>query len=334
MSWPLAGRTMLFDVINHRWSEWILSELEIDDSKLSRTLSSGSVVGKVGSSIANDLGVADGMLVVAGGHDQPCCALGAGVVSAGRAVYGMGTVECITPAFDKPVFNEKLKQSNLCTYDYTVTPMYTTVAYSLTGGNALKWFKDTFEESTIEEAKKTGRDVYDILMERLPSLPSDLLVLPYLTPSGTPYFDTKVPGAILGIRLSTDKYDILKALLEGVTMEMRLNLAMLDEAGLSVNELVVTGGSAKSKILLQLKADILGRPIYRPEVTEGGCLGAALLACSSHTNSDIRELAASWVRMKDVFEPNDKYAAIYDEKFAHYRELYPTIKNIVNERNS
>jgi xylulokinase len=328
MSWPLAGRTMLFDVRKHEWSRTILDAIGLELSKLPRTLPSGSIVGRVPENVCKELGLAVDTIVVAGGHDQPCGAFGAGIRRPGTAVYSIGTVECITPAFPEPVFDSKLFLNNLCTYDYTVPGMYTTVAFCLTGGNLLKWFRDEFGQTELEEAKRTGQNAYTLLLKQMPSNPTSLLVLPYFTPSGTPYFDTTTKGAILGLRLTTERGEILRALLEGVTFEMRLNLKILHESGIGVRELVAIGGGAQSRDWLQLKADVLGTPIKTVAVTEAGCLGAAMLACAAETKEDIDSLATKWVRVTGEIIPNTSNAEYYDSMFENYLRLYPGIKSL------
>jgi len=115
IGWSLAGRTMLFDVRKHQWSEEILNAIDLSADKLARPLPSGEKAGQIKQSITTELNLAEGAFVVTGGHDQPCGALGAGVTQPGDAVYATGTVECITPAFSEPVFSEQLRNSNLCT---------------------------------------------------------------------------------------------------------------------------------------------------------------------------------------------------------------------------
>lgn len=327
ISWPLAGRTMLFDVRKHAWSEEILNTVGLDASKLARPLASGEIVGKLPSRTARDLGLSDDVTVVAGGHDQPCCALGAGVASADRAVYGIGTVECITPAFAEPIFGDELMRNNLCTYDFTVRGMYTTVAYSLTGGNLLQWFRDELGQQEVQEASLTGVSAYDILLREMASEPTSLIVLPYFTPSGTPYFDTETKGAILGLRLTTKRSEILRALLEGVTFEMRLNLDILERSGVPVRELTATGGGASNRKWIQLKADVLNRPISIAEVTEAGCMGAAMLACAAVSGEDVTSIAQRWVRLTDIVEPDVQRAERYTQMFSEYLRLYPMISN-------
>ena len=80
--------------------------------------------------------------------------------------------------------------------------MYTTVLFSLTGGNLLRWFRDQWGQPEVAEAARTGADPYELLTQAMAAEPTDLMVLPYFTPSGTPYFDAEVPGAILGLRLA------------------------------------------------------------------------------------------------------------------------------------
>jgi xylulokinase len=327
ISWPLAGRTMLFNIRTHRWDKRILHAIDLDPMKLAMPNPSGSVVGAIPVRIAAELGLPERVLVAAGGHDQPCGALGAGVVEPGEAMYASGTVECICPAFEQLRLDQRLLRANLCTYDFTVPGMYTTVLFSLTGGNLLRWFRDQWGQPELAEAARSGADVYDLLTRSMATEPTELTVLPYFTPSGTPYFDADVPGAILGLRLTTTRGQVLRALIEGVAMEMRLNLDILLESGLAVRQLCAIGGGAKSRSLVQLKADVLNRPITTLAVTEAACLGAAVLACAAHTGASPRDVAHRWVKRVASVDPDARRAAYYDQRFLAYRELYPAMRD-------
>jgi xylulokinase len=326
MGWPLAGRTMLFDVVDHTWNPEILELAGIGPEQLSRPLQSGSVAGYVNKEIARGLNLSEKTFIVTGGHDQVCSALGAGVTEPGIAVYASGTVECITPAFERPVFTEELRKNNLCTYDHAVPGMYATVAFSLTGGNLLKWFRDEFGAAETELAGKTGKDPYELLLNQLPEEPTRLLVLPYFTPSGTPYFDVSVKGAILGLDLSVTREEILKALLEGIAFEIRLNLKILKQSGYEVKELRVIGGGARSAVHVQLKADVTGMPVTIPGVTEAGCMGVAMLAKAAFTQQNVRQIAQEWVRPVSTAEPRQQDH--YKAKFEMYKDLYPVLKQV------
>lgn len=326
ISWPLAGRTMMFNVRTHQWDDDILASVGLNRGQLARAVPSGTVVGTIPDGIAEELGLPKNVPVVAGGHDQPCGALGAGVVEPGLAMYATGTVECICPAFDRPIIDDNLFHNNLCTYDHTVQGMYTTVLFSLTGGNLLRWFRDEWGQPEVQQAEQSGADVYDLLIDAMADEPTELFTLPYFTPSGTPYFDAKVPGAILGLRLGTRRGQVLRALLEGIALEMRLNVDILERAGLEIREFRAIGGGAKNQTLTQLKADVLNRPITTMAVTEAGCLGVAMLACAAESGATPRELVDAWVKPTSVVEPHPGRASVYDERFGAYKEIYPLMR--------
>ncbi len=331
MGWPLAGRTMLFDVTAHRWSEEILGMAGLRNEQLARPLRSGSFAGKIPAAVASELGLRTGALVVTGGHDQVIGALGAGVTRPGIAMYATGTVECITPGFNEAVFSPELQKSNLCTYDHALPDMYATVAFSLTGGNILTWFRDQFGAAELAQAEKTGVSAYELLLGAADKKPARAIVLPYFSPSGTPHFDARVAGAILGLRLSTTRGEMIRALLEGVAFEMRLNLDILERAGCRVQELRAIGGGARSPFWNQLKADVVGKPIAVPAVTEAGCMGAAMLACAADTGAPARDLAQAWVKCDSAVEPDPALADWYTERFNLYRQIYPAIKSIAEK---
>ena len=108
ISWSLAGRTMLFDVRKHEWNMDILDKVGLRPDQLARPQPSGKIVGTIDKSLIQDLNLAENAFVVTGGHDQPCGALGSGITNPGMAMYATGTVECITPAVNEPIFSEDL----------------------------------------------------------------------------------------------------------------------------------------------------------------------------------------------------------------------------------
>ena len=321
MGWPLAGRTMLFDVKEHVWSREILAALELDPGKLARPLPSGGVAGTLSAAIAAELGLPHGVKVVCGGHDQTIGALGAGVIDEGTAMYAAGSVECLCPVVPRLTLSETLCRNNLCCYDYSLPGRYTSVAYSLTGSNLLQYFKE-----------QLGREVsYAELVEEMPEAPTGLLTLPYFTPSGTPYFDTRTPGAVLGWRLSTSRGELLKALLEGIALEMKLNLSLLEDSGMRIERLIATGGGSRNRRLVQLKADVLNRSIACIEVTEAGCLGAARLAQSAVTGVPVENLVRQTLKSGPVIDPDPVRVALYRDKFALYQQFYAGIKKLSGE---
>jgi xylulokinase len=326
ISWPMAGRTMLFDVIKHEWSKEILDTVGLTAEKLATPIAPGEIAGTIDLNFGKKLGFKNPVVMVAGGHDQTCGALGAGVTEPGMCMYATGTVECFCPMLEKPSFSEDLQKNNLCCYDYTIKGQYTTVAYSLTGGNILRWMRDEFGESEIAKAEATGQNPYSILLDAMPHSPTDLLVLPYFSATGTPYFDTKAKGAIVGIQLTTTKGEITKALLEGVALEMKLNLELMEKSGMKIHTFIATGGGTRNDIWTQLKADVLNKKIMVRDVNEAGCYGAALLACKAIENKPINQLLKQQKGETKIFIPNAENARLYDKKFESYKKMYHSLK--------
>jgi len=279
--------------------------------------------------VAKELGLPKETLVVTGGHDQPCGALGAGVIKPGITMDAIGTVECITPAFQKPVINRKMLSNRFCCYPHVVPNQYVTVAFNFTGGSLLRWYRDQFGEKEVEIAQKTGQDVYDSLVQKISKEPSSLFILPHFTTTGTPYFDHHSRGAILGLALATTKPEVTKAILEGISYEIRLNIELLAQSGISVQEIRAIGGGAKSDIWLQIKSDLFGRKILSLNVTEAASLGVALLAgWAVGEYKSLEEAVKQTVKIKKTFQPNLKNKRIYDQKFKIYRQIYPLLKDL------
>lgn len=318
MGWPLAGRTMLFDVKNHVWSKDILDALELEEKQFARPLPSGSIAGIISSGVAAGLGLPPEVKVVTGGHDQTIAALGAGAVEEGTAMYAAGSVECLCPVLSSLTLSPELYRNNLCCYDYSLPGCYASVAYSLTGSNLLQYFRDQFAENCS----------YEALLEQMPSAPTSLMALPYFTPSGTPYFDAETPGALLGWRLTTSRGEVLKALLESVALEMKLNLALLENSGIKINRLLATGGGSRNPILLQLKADVLNKPITHLDINEAGCLGAARLAQSTDQGIALKDMMNSVRKPELEIYPDPDRAGQYHKKFADYQTFYEGIKRL------
>jgi xylulokinase len=326
----LAGRTMLFDVLNHQWSNDILDAVGLPAGKLAIPVASGEITGVIKPETGRKLGFKNPVRLVAGGHDQTCAALGAGVTETGICMYATGSVECFCPILDKPSFSPELQRNNLCCYDYTVKNKYTSVAYSLTGGNILRWMRDELGQSEKAAATGSGQNAYTVLLDAMPAKPTDLLVLPYFSATGTPYFDTRARGAIIGLQLTTTKGEITRALLEGVALEMKLNLQLMEKSGMKIDTFIATGGGTRNKSWTQLKADVLNKKIMVRDVSEAGCYGASLLARSAVENIPVEHLLLRSSIKSEILTPDHENADFYERIFETYMKLYPALKSFWN----
>lgn len=324
-----GARTMALDIRRRCWSEEICEAAGIRTDFWARPVQAGTVAGELGAKAAARLGLPKGCKVVAGAHDQSSGAMASGAIHGGIAMDGTGTVECIALAVPQQVVNETMLENNFNCQPHAVPDLFITLCFNPTGGSLLRWFRDTLAAEEKAQAEREGRDVYDVLLGKMADEPSRLFVLPHFTVSGTPYMDPKAQGAILGLSLTTTKAELIRAILEGITWEMKLNLSLMQKAGIEVNELRAIGGAAKSEKWLQLKADMFGKPVVRLEVTEAVCLGAAVNAgAATGVYSSYAEAAEAVVRKERTFEPDPKRQAWYDARLAAYREIYPAVKRV------
>ena len=324
--YSVAARTMAFDIRKKAYSEELCGAADISPELFAPAVPTGHVVGSLGRTAAEQLGLPEGCLVCAGSHDQPAGALGSGVTEPAVAMDATGTVECFAVAMDEPVLNETMLNNNLACYPHAVPDLFISLAFNWTGGSLLRWARDTFGDVEKREAERRGVDVYDILTEEMSDKPTDIFVQPHFTMTGTPYMDANPVGAIIGLTLSTTRAQFLRAILEGISYEMKLNLDVLCQAGVEVKEFRAIGGGAKSDFWLQLKADMYGRPVVRLQVTEAASLGMAISAgVATGVYASTREAAQELVVPQGTFTPDPDKAAYYDEMFERYRQIYPAL---------
>ena len=326
-----AARTMMLDIRARDWSGELLAAAGVDRGLLPPVVETGTAVGTVLPEVAAELGLKAGAKIVIGCHDQVAASIGAGALRPGMAVNGSGTVECVTPVFaslpDAPALFDG---------GYALVPapggVYVTYAFIFTGGALLQWYRDNFAGDVRARAKAEGKSAYTLLDAAVKPEPSGLLTLPHFAGAATPYMDTGAKGLIAGLSLENDAADVYRSLLEGVAYETRVNLELLEAAGIHVDGMRATGGGARSPAWLQIKADILGLPIDTLENDEAGTVGSLLLAGLAVGAYSSLDEAMSFVKVKaagGVRPAPDR--ARYDGLFGKYKRLYTAMKLIEGE---
>jgi len=325
----LASRTQLYDLQGGRWSEEILEAVGLAPERLAVVAPSGTVAGPLSSGLTERLGLRTAPMVVTGGHDQACGALGVGLTRPGLAMVSTGTAEVVEVALGTAVVSEPLYEGNVSVYRATVPGLFLAMTLNHSGGLALRWFRDGFCEPQLAQARADGSDAYDLMLADAAAGPTGLLVLPHFAGAGTPSFDTASRGAVLGLTFATTRTDLAVAILEGLTYELRLNLDLLQAGGVSIDVLRAIGGGARSRLWLQMKADITGLPVITPRVTEAAAFGAALLAGAGVGLWPSASAGAErFLELTETYEPDPARHAAYTRSYELYREVYPAVAPI------
>jgi xylulokinase len=329
----LASRTQMMNLASADWDDDILVRCKIERSRLAKSAPlTGGVVGRLRPELKQELGLAHDLLLVSGGHDQACAALGSGVIAPGLAMVSTGTAEVVEVAMETPALASALRDGGISVYRHVVPGLYVAMTLNHSGGLLLRWFRDTLGRWEMEQAAATGVDAYDLLLQDAPAGPTGLLLLPHFAGSGTPTLDVHSKGAILGMTFATTKADLAKAVLEGLTYELRINLDLLRAASVEIDELHAVGGGARSDLWLQLKADICNTPLRVPMVTDAACLGAALLAgVGVGACPDLAAAVKATVQWRQRLAQSPEMVAAYDAGYARYRQLHPLLASLLHE---
>ncbi|GHU64398.1 xylulokinase [Spirochaetia bacterium] len=312
-----ACRTMFFDVRTCTWSDELISRFGLERSHFGDTKPMGTILGTIRTSLCKEWNIAGKVHVIIGGHDQPVNAIGSGLRS-GYAVCSMGTAECITPLIDRMLPEAFTAYKGIPSEPLWEKGKFCALAYNQTSGLLVQWFVDNFASNGETPA---------VLDEKISGKPSKIMVQPYLMGSGTPYMDSGARLAFIGMDYGTNKYDMYQAILEGLVLDQKLNMAVLEEESIFVKHLIAVGGGSKSRPWLKIKADILGIPVSTLKVKEAGALGGAVLcAAAEGVYTSIEEAACSMSQIKDTIEPDYIHQAVYKEKFEVYRDLHEHLR--------
>ena len=321
INYALASRTLFFDVRTKKWTEDILASFDIDVDLFSAPSPSSVEIGLMDKKIADELGFKGKVSIVTGAHDQPCAALGVGAVKGGISADGMGTVECVTTCMEDAITNEEMLKNNFSCQAHAVDGKYVALAYNMSSGSVVKWFRDNLAGGDNQAIRN--------ISSRLTFEPSKLFTLPYFSASGTPYLDPKPKGSIIGLDLDTGKEDIFKGIIEGLVFEICFNIGLSQSSGVEIVEIRAVGGGSKSDYELKLKASISNRPILRMDITEAGCLASMMLAGLGTRKFTMSEAISQFVKVKDVFEPDQKIRERYLDKFEKYKEIYGLVSKLI-----
>ncbi len=331
IDYSLATRSMAFDIGKLTWSEEILDAAGIDISLLSKPVPTGTAAGYVTKAAAEKTGLNPDCQIVTVSHDQVAAAVGAGAFDGETAVDGAGTVECLTPIYDSLPDISVMSKGYFSVVPYVIPGKYVAYAFSYTGGALIQWCVNTFTKVEQEEAKQQGISVNTLLEQQYEKQePTGLLVLPHFAGAATPYMDTGSKGAILGLTAGTTLPQIYRACMEGVAYEMRLNYDALADSGIRFTKLHATGGGAKSKVWMQMKANILNLPITSLKTSDAGTVGSAMLTgVAVGVFKDLEEAASVMVRQRETYLPDPMRHEQYMRIYERYRKVYHAVRPLM-----
>lgn len=327
-----ASNTGLLDLEKRAWASDFIEILGLDEHKLpADILPSIEVVGRITRQAAEKTGLAEGTPVVLGGGDVPCAAVGAGVVAPGTAYNYIGSASWVAVAGPKGVMDDKMRPFTLC---HLVPGMYVSQLATYSAGVVHQWVRDQVCLAETHAAKAEGINPFDRMDQEAAQAPAGangLLFLPHMRGGGAPFHDLDTRGALLGLELRHTRADVLRAVLEGIS----LNIGMLCDAlehgtATHLSELRAIGGGAKSRLWLEILSSVLAKKVVTLRAAhEANCLGAAMTAFVALGRFEgFLEAAAAMIGVAEEVEPDPAATDIYRSRSRLFREAYEHVAPI------
>ena len=212
--------------------------------------------------------------------------------------------------------------TDICDSGFAFVPFigdkYVCYAFSFTGGTALKWFKDNFatDQSYADLDSKAEGKI------------GTILTMPHFSGAATPYMDISSKALFYGITLDSTRIDLYRSIMEGVAYEMKINIDHLSQYDIKIDKMLATGGGSKSRVWLQIKADICNVPITVIDAKEVGTLGTIMMvAYTAGICKNIEESKKIFVNEGETYYPNKINADNYKKMYEQYKHIYSSTIN-------
>jgi len=314
-----ASGTALFDVVKRQWSSQMIEALGLDRSILPKCHESVEVTGKISQSVAAVTGLAAGTPVVGGGGDQASSAVGNGIVELGIVSCTLGTSGVVFAHMEQVAYDPLGRVHTFC---HAVPGKWHVMGVTQGAGLSLQWFRNQLAP---------GMDYDALTAEAAKSPPGahGLFWLPYLMGERTPHLDATARGGWIGVTAKHTRADLIRSVIEGVSYSQKDCLDIIEQLGVTVNSVRVSGGGGKSPFWRQVLADVLQKPVVTLATQEGSAYGAALLALvGTGAYASVPEVCRSVIRETGSVSPRGEESRFYRDGHALYASLYPALKPI------
>jgi xylulokinase len=317
--------TYLFPFIIGRksWSREIAEALVFPLELFPDLVSSVEVIGALSKQAADVLGLQPGIALVPGGGDGQCAAVGCGAIQTGLAMINIGTGAGVQTYLPEPI---KDPERILNCAAHAVPDGWEMEGHTQASGAVFRWWRDEFGALELALQQTSRLDAFDLLIEQARLAPpgsNGLLFLPLFNGSTAPKMDQQARGVFLGLSLSHGRSHLIRAVLEGISLEIRWMLDAIESAGAVIQEIRLVGGGSRNPSWNQIHADILNRPISTLHNMEATLVGAAMCAAVAIKQyRDLNDAANKFIQIKETIEPQTQNQNVYQAAYQNYRDTF------------
>lgn len=324
-----ASMTIAFDITGGLWSDLIVDAVGLDHSKLPEIVASTEIVGEVLTGVENQTGIPQGTPVVAGGGDGACATLGVGAFEQHDSYLYLGTSAWIAMAEQVPLYEPEQRTAFMC---HVVPNMLFESGTMQSAGAAVEWACKQLYSNIIHEPYNEKRNLYKLANEEVQHSPvgaNGLIFLPYLMGERCPWWDTTVRGAFIGLGIAHNRRDMMRAVMEGVSLNLRLIIDIFREQGIDIASLPIIGGGAQSTPWLRILADVLGVCVQKMKlVQEETSIGASVLGGMALGLYKDFSVVHRMGQVVDTVEPDPKNHEHYQQIYAIFKQIYYSLRPI------
>lgn len=321
----------LFGAMNihtRKWDDAIVRSLGLDIEKLPLLLPSTDVTGTLRKEAADALGLTCGIPVSIGAGDGPCSTHGSGVYSENGAYITVGSSAWACGLSKTPVIDPGMRAFNYTDIDENLTNVCGTVQCAST---AFDFMMKTVLGITDANGKIDFARAEEMAHASVPGA-NGVFFLPTLMGERCPWWDANARGMIMGLTLTQNRNDLVRAAYEGVAQALNNCTQVLKDNGLDFESLILSGGGVKSNIWPQMFSDIIGVPTHvHAHPREATSMGAMIAAGVGTGIFPTFEDAAKTVRISKTLSPDLNAHEAYKSHTKAYRALYPESKDAMHE---
>jgi xylulokinase len=275
---------------------------------------------------AAETGLPEGLPVFGGAADHIASALAAGLVNPGDVLLKFGG------AGDIVVASEIARPDWRLFLDYHLVPgLYAPNGCMAASGSALNWLAANLR---LDEPGENPHRALDRLAASVPPGSDGVLCLPYFLGEKTPVQDPLARGAFTGLSLGHTRAHLWRALLEAVAFGFRHHVEVLAEIGYGPRRFLASDGGSRSRVWMQIVADVLQAPVRLIENAHGSAIGAAFVAAVASGGNVAWADAGRLARLGDTILPQPANAGIYDRTYRDYRALYAALRPFFHARGA
>jgi len=322
-----ASCLSIFDIHTLSWSDSILDKVGLPVEMLPKVVAPGTIAGAVSKQASEITGLTEGCPIILAGGDSQCSALGCGAVKEGSAAVVIGT-SAVGMVFSQNALLDPKKR--LVTHAHSYPDKYILEHQTLTGGVAFKWYRDQFCRLEVKEAAKTGIDPYVAIDKGVMSSPpgaNGTLFLPHFVGAASPFWNDNATGVLMGMNLGTTREDIGRAIIEGIALEVKRGFDIMDQIGLGIDEVRISGGGSKADSPWpKVQADVYGKPVHIVNTNETTALGAAIMCANSLKQyPSIVDAMKGMVKVETTIEPDRENGEFYTSLLSLQEKVYQSL---------